>query len=663
MMSKRLMIIMIVIVVATAIVAVVMPLIAYMTYRQKVWEQQRKALEDTLTRVHEAAANVRHTQTDFVIVPVPAEYQGRPLVGIPELDPAPELSGDLSAPAWALAATLTLNDPATGQPPKHETTARVFCTDSALYFGFRCAEPSAEPLVTKGNFWSRDEVEIFLEPYKDTLQRPYHQIMVDAAGNTEFARMHVYKRYFEEHALEEKWTPKVEVKAVHGEGAWTVELKLPFDQLRLSDEARKKKTLWRMNVCRIRPRRGDDLGILWSWAPLGGASFQWPARFGYALPQAFASDELIEQVGATAAAPVDPSLARAKDPAVIAEIEDLIPLLSLPPDDVSRDAAARLKALSLEGPALFGVVEGVLNEAAKESKARTGKVTNYGAVRDYLFKLADWKLDEDPPPKSVLDKLAAWEPREAKDGAGNVVAYRLLKPTGYDAMSRARHAVPLLIWLHGSAERGTDNKKQLYSGVWEYAADDVRAKYNCFIMAPQCPYTMGWADTTGAPGSREVARATSNYRLAEKPNAVTEILIRTIENLEKEFPSLDGDRVYITGASMGGFGTWELIMRRPDLFAAAAPVCGGGDETQAARVAKLPVWMFHGEKDEAVKVQASRNMHAALKALGAPVFYREVPGAPHAIGDPTMRPDMLEWLFAQRRGKPCTPPEKEAVHR
>ena len=91
---------------------------------------------------------------------LPGEYQNRPLVGIPQL-PAPEkLTGDLSDPVWQQAAALPMNNPATGEPPKHETTARVFCTDDALYIGFRCAEPSDGPLDTKGEFWDRDEVEI-----------------------------------------------------------------------------------------------------------------------------------------------------------------------------------------------------------------------------------------------------------------------------------------------------------------------------------------------------------------------------------------------------------------------------------------------------------------------------------------------------------------------
>ncbi len=173
---------------------------------------------------------------------------------------------------------------------------------------------------------------------------------------------------------------------------------------------------------------------------------------------------------------------------------------------------------------------------------------------------------------------------------------------------------------------------------------------------------MTWCDMKSGPGSQEAMRTSSNYRLAPEPSAVTKILLAILDGIEKGFPSIDPDRVYITGASMGGFGTWELIMRRPDLFAAAAPVCGGGDETKAERVAKLPIWMFHGEKDEAVKVLASRTMHEALRKLGAPVFYREVPGAPHNIGDPTMRTDMLEWLFAQRRGGPCVPPAREKAY-
>ena len=100
---------------------------------------------------------------------------------------------------------------------------------------------------------------------------------------------------------------------------------------------------------------------------------------------------------------------------------------------------------------------------------------------------------------------------------------------------------------------------------------------------------------------------------------------------------------------MGGFGTYELITRKPEMFAAAMPVCGGGDETKAASIAKLPIWIFHGEKDEAVKVAASRVMFQALKDAGGSPKYTEVPGAPHALGAPYMEDEVLQWLFAQKR--------------
>src|SRR5262249_52824913 len=112
----------------------------------------------------------------------------------------------------------------------------------------------------------------------------------------------------------------------------------------------------------------------------------------------------------------------------------------------------------------------------------------------------------------------------------------------------------------------------------------------------------------------------------------------------------DQKRIYVTGLSMGGYGTWDVIGRRPDLFAAAVPVCGGGDETQAATIARVPIWAFHGARDGVVKPARSWNMVAALKKAGGHPGYTEYPDVGHDSWVPTYRdPVLFQWLFAQKR--------------
>ena len=94
-----------------------------------------------------------------------------------------------------------------------------------------------------------------------------------------------------------------------------------------------------------------------------------------------------------------------------------------------------------------------------------------------------------------------------------------------------------------------------------------------------------------------------------------QLALELLSALQKEF-SIDASRLYVTGLSMGGFATWDIIQRKPDLFAAAAPICGGGDAEGAKVFAKLPIWVFHGDNDTAVKTQRSRDMVAALRAAG-----------------------------------------------
>ena len=214
--------------------------------------------------------------------------------------------------------------------------------------------------------------------------------------------------------------------------------------------------------------------------------------------------------------------------------------------------------------------------------------------------------------------------------------YRLLKPKKYNPLRK----YPLILFLHGSDERGTDNRKQLFVGLNIFAAEQIMDRYPCFIIAPQCPVEMKWAD---------VDWKSDRHTMQKKPTEALAASIELARQLPKEF-SIDVSRVYVAGYSMGGFGAWEAIQRWPDLFAAAVPVCGGGDETQASRIAMIPIWAFHGALDPLVKVARSRNMTNALVKAGGFPRYTEYPDINHfswgmAFNDPAL----FEWLFRQKR--------------
>jgi len=129
------------------------------------------------------------------------------------------------------------------------------------------------------------------------------------------------------------------------------------------------------------------------------------------------------------------------------------------------------------------------------------------------------------------------------------------------------------------------------------------------------------------------------------------MVLDLIEALCNEY-RIDKARIYLTGVSMGGYGTWDLISRRPELFAAAIPVCGGGDPAQAEKLAKLPIGAFHGDADPLVPVERPRDMIAAIKKAGGEPTYTEYKGVGHDAWTPTYRDNkVLDWLFEQKKGK------------
>ena len=231
-----------------------------------------------------------------------------------------------------------------------------------------------------------------------------------------------------------------------------------------------------------------------------------------------------------------------------------------------------------------------------------------------------------------------YEDREFKV-ADVILRYRLLKP---QKVERGRR-YPLVLFYHGAGERGDDNTKQLIHGMADFANEANRRQYPCFVVAPQCPSDQQWVDT---PWTLDA------HSMPKLPAPAMKSSLRLISSLRKELP-VDSARIYVTGLSMGGFGAWDAIQRQPDLFAAAAPICGGGDKAMSKSIAKIPIWAFHGDQDTVVKPRRSRDMIAALKAAGGSPRYTEYPGVGHNSWAATYRnPQLYEWLFKQRKPFP-----------
>lgn len=219
------------------------------------------------------------------------------------------------------------------------------------------------------------------------------------------------------------------------------------------------------------------------------------------------------------------------------------------------------------------------------------------------------------------------------NGKGDTLNYRFLFPD-YDTLQK----YPLVIFLHGSGERGNDNEAQLKWGVMNFATDQAMAMHPAFVVAPQCPENQDWSNFDENEKTREI-------RLRPSPSKPMELVIELIHELVKTF-SVDTNRIYITGLSMGGYGTYDALERYPRLFSAAVPVCGGGDVSKAASIAHIPIWIFHGSEDSAVNPLYSLDMITALTEAGSHAGLTFYPGTGHfswlaAYSDPLM----MEWLF------------------
>lgn len=187
---------------------------------------------------------------------------------------------------------------------------------------------------------------------------------------------------------------------------------------------------------------------------------------------------------------------------------------------------------------------------------------------------------------------------------------------------------PLILFLHGSGERGGDLNLVKKHGPPKLLDSKTDLPLKDFIVvSPQCPANRQW-----------------------QPHE----LVALLDEVSQKY-SVDPDRVYLTGLSMGGFGTWETASRYPDRFAAIAPICGGGDPRRVRPLRDMPIWVFHGDKDPTVPVQRSVEMVQALKQAGNEAKFTRYPGAGHDSWTETYNnPELYQWFLQHKRGEKAT---------
>jgi predicted peptidase len=226
----------------------------------------------------------------------------------------------------------------------------------------------------------------------------------------------------------------------------------------------------------------------------------------------------------------------------------------------------------------------------------------------------------------------------------DTLRYRLLLPENYQPTKK----YPLVIFLHGAYERGKDNNKQLRNGASLFLQPANRKNFPSIVIFPQCPRKPSYWSSVILDATKKPYHFDFNYsRPMTQPLQSTLQLVHQLIAEDK----IDTTRIYIMGLSMGGMGTLEAVYHNPNLFAAAIPICGGGDVTAFTEAqTKIPFWFFHGDQDEVVEVKYSRQLVARLKELNTTVTYTEYPAVKHNSWEKALaEPELLRWLFSHHK--------------
>ena len=241
---------------------------------------------------------------------------------------------------------------------------------------------------------------------------------------------------------------------------------------------------------------------------------------------------------------------------------------------------------------------------------------------------------------SSNSQIAVFEKHFFKYGP-DTMPYRLLMPENFDTSKK----YPLILFLHGSGERGNDNEKQLIHGSTLFTDTALRRKFPAIILVPQCATDDYWSNCF-----REIDSVTHaikyTYQIDGDPTLAMTMAIKLTEKLIAEMP-VEKTQVYVMGLSMGGMGTYEIVRRMPNTFAAAVPICGGANPQTAKALRQTAWWIFHGEKDTSVPYSFSLDMVNALsKIWGTDLKFSSYPNATHNSWDAAFaEPNLFPWMF------------------
>lgn len=237
--------------------------------------------------------------------------------------------------------------------------------------------------------------------------------------------------------------------------------------------------------------------------------------------------------------------------------------------------------------------------------------------------------------EEALEKYINTLSKESHTSQWGTIPYRLSVPTDYKDKK-----YPVVLFMHGAGERGNDNELPLRAAVESFLANNPVVR-DAIFMFPQCPEEHQWVNTPWY---------NVNYSVADVPESwEIKTVLEALENVVEKY-NADTDRLYVMGLSMGGYATWDIISRHGELFAAAMPICGGADVAMAEKLKDIPIQTFHGDLDDSVPVQGTRNIVEAIKKYpDNKLTYTELTGYGHFVWDEACATEGIgEWMFSKR---------------